>query len=115
TLTSFTRHRSSGPEAATPEWLREPGCQDLTAHVDFTSMRRVAEVEGCTTFAFLDQMYFLLALATDRLATLDIKQRLALKTLIIPGGLGSTMKVLILGKAVGTPPLIGCAAGMRVT
>ena len=48
-------------------------------------------------------MYFLLALVTDRLATLDVKERLALKTLVMPGGLGTTMKVLILGKGVGTP------------
>jgi hypothetical protein len=38
-----------------------------------------------------------------------------LKTLLLPGGLGSTMKVLVLGKGVGTPPLRGCSSRMRVT
>ena len=33
------------------------------------------------------------------------EERLALKTLLMPGGLGSTHKVLILGKGVGTPTL----------
>ena len=42
-----------------------------------------------------------------------MKQRLALKTLLMPGGLGSTIKVLISAKGVGTPALtaarIACA------
>jgi SAM-dependent MidA family methyltransferase len=117
TLTSFARHRSAGPEAASPgaSWLRDAGHQDLTAHVDFTSIRRALEAAGCATLGFLDQMYFLMALGEDRFATLDLKQRLALKTLVMPGGLGSTMKVLIVGKAVGSPRLTGCSSRMRVT
>jgi hypothetical protein len=38
-----------------------------------------------------------------------------LKTLLLPGGLGSTMKVLILGKGVGTPHLRGCSYRVRIT
>lgn len=115
TLTSFALHQSAGSESATTPWLRNPGQQDLTAHVDFTSVRRAAEAEQCATLGFLDQMYFLLALAGDRLETFDSKQRLALKTLIMPGGLGSTMKVLILGKDVGAPQLAGLSSHVRVT
>ena len=115
TLTSFARHRSAGPESAAALWLRTPGEQDLTAHVDFTSVRRAAEAEGCATLGFLDQMYLLLALVTDRLPTLDAKERLALKTLVMPGGLGTTMKVLILGKHVGAPQLAGLSSYARVT
>ena len=37
--------------------------------------------------------------------------RRALKTLLMPGGLGSTHKVLILGKGVGAPALRGCSFG----
>ena len=33
----------------------------------------------------------------------------------MPGGLGSTHKVMILGKGVGTPALQGCSYKMRVT
>lgn len=115
TLTSFARHRSAGPESAAALWLRTPGEQDLTAHVDFTSVRRAAEAEGCATLGFLDQMYLLLALVTDRLPTLDAKERLALKTLVMPGGLGTTMKVLILGKHVGARQLAGLSSYARVT
>jgi hypothetical protein len=45
----------------------------------------------------------------------SVRRRLALKTLLLPGGLGSTMKVLIFGKGVGTPVLSGCSYRMRVT
>ncbi|HEX3645890.1 MAG TPA: SAM-dependent methyltransferase [Vicinamibacterales bacterium] len=64
TLTTFVKHRSGGPEgsADTPAWLQQPGDQDLTAHVDFTSVRVAAEAEGMTAIAFLDQTYFLLGL-----------------------------------------------------
>jgi hypothetical protein len=37
------------------------------------------------------------------------------KTLIAPGGLGSTMKVLILGRDVDARQLSGCSYGMRLT
>jgi hypothetical protein len=39
----------------------------------------------------------------------------ALRTLVMPGGLGSTHKVLILGKDVGTPALVGCSFKVRMT
>jgi SAM-dependent MidA family methyltransferase len=129
TLTSFSRHTVAGPErdGRTPGWLDQPGEQDLTTHVDFTSVRAAAENEGCVTLGFLDQTYFLLGLIdglaisdsalgdTAPRATSRLKQRLALKTLVMPGGLGSTHKVLILGKNVGRPSLRGCSFGQRVT
>ena len=48
TLTTFVQHRSGGPEGSPdrPAWLQQPGEQDLTAHVDFTSVRAAAEAEG---------------------------------------------------------------------
>ncbi len=44
-----------------------------------------------------------------------LRERLALKTLLVPGGLGSTHKVLIFGRNVGTPSLQGCAFSRRAT
>jgi SAM-dependent MidA family methyltransferase len=124
TLTTFSGHIAHGTEAdpRTPPWLQNPGGQDITAHVDFTSVRAVVETEGLTALGFLDQTYFLLGLLS-RLGPLEpfdpasprahaVRQ---LKTLLLPGGLGSTMKVLILGKGVGTPALAGCSYRMRVT
>jgi hypothetical protein len=37
--------------------------------------------------------------------SVSLHRRLALKTLLLPGGLGSTHKVLVFGKGVGTPRL----------
>jgi SAM-dependent MidA family methyltransferase len=108
-----------------------PGAQDITAHVDFTTLRRTAEAEGLATLGFLDQTYFLMGLIEQgsqgaqgsrpnlvnlvNPENLDLDDRLALKTLLMPGGLGSTLKILLLGKGVGTPALRGCSYRMRVT
>jgi SAM-dependent MidA family methyltransferase len=117
TLTTFARHRSRGPESApeTPAWLSRPGDQDLTAHVDFTSVRAAAEAEGLTTIGFLDQTYFLLGLLPSIRNPQSAIRNPQFKTLMMPGGLGSTHKALIVGKGVGTPALRGCSFRMRVT
>jgi SAM-dependent MidA family methyltransferase len=117
TLTTFTRHTSAGPErsADAPAWLEAAGERDITAHVDFSSVRVAAEAEGLTTLGFLDQTYFLMGLGAVTADAGDLKRRLALKTLLMPGGLGSTHKVLILAKGVGTPALAGCSFRLRVT
>ena len=115
TLTTFSGHRSAGPEASAdaPAWLQRPGQQDLTAHVDFTSVQAAAAAEGLTTIGWLDQTYFLLGLLPSlRTPHSAIRN---LNTLVQPGGLGSTHKVLILGKNVGAPALRGCSFSMRVT
>ena len=79
-------------------------------------MRNAAHDEGLTTLGFLDQTYFLMGIMNAcGTPELDLRGRLALKTLLLPGGLGSTLKVLILGKGVGAPPLSGCSYRMRVT
>ena len=113
TLTTFSRHRSAGPESSRPVWLANPGGQDITAHVDFTSVRAAAESAGLTTIAFLDQTYFLLGL----LSSIPNPQSTIrnVQTLVMPGGLGSTHKVLVLGKNVGVPALLGCSFKVRVT
>jgi SAM-dependent MidA family methyltransferase len=114
TLTTFCRHRSAGPEkAGPPSWLQSPGEQDITAHVDFTSLQTAAEGDGLQTLGFMDQTYFLLGLLPAEFG--DAQSVRNLKTLIMPGGLGSTHKVMIFGKGVGAPALRGCSYGMRVT
>ena len=129
TLTTFARHMTTGPESAgAPPWLQQPGEQDITAHVDFTSVRAAAEAKGLQTLGFLDQTYFLLGILTGCRESSALGVRLEsdssltpransrhLKTLLMPGGLGSTHKVLILGKGVGTPALLGCAYRQRIT
>ena len=109
TLTTFSGHRSGAGEA----WLQNPGEQDITSHVDWTSVRAAAEAEGMETIALLDQTYFLLGILSS-----NPESRVpnpGLKTLLMPGGLGSAMKVLILGKGVGRPPLAGTSFRVRAT
>ena len=105
TLATFHRHLVDAPGAeAGPPWLADPGGRDLTSHVDFTSVRRAAERAGLETVAIVPQTRFLLDIleasplvaelsAPDRLA-----DRLALKTLLLPGGLGSTHTVMVFAK-----------------
>jgi SAM-dependent MidA family methyltransferase len=117
TLTTFSRHRSGGPDgsAGAPPWLQQPGEQDLTAHVDFTSVRAAAEAEGMTALGFLDQTYFLMGLLGGLPDPQSAISNPQFKTLMLPGGIGSTHKVLILGKGVGAPALRGCSFRVRVT
>lgn len=117
TLTTFVRHRSGGPESSsdTPAWLQQPGEQDITAHVDFTSVRAAAEAEGMAMIGFLDQTYLLMGLLDGLPSPQSAIRNPQFKTLMLPGGIGSTHKVLILGKGVGAPALRGCSFRMRVT
>ena len=125
TLTTFARHTMEGPESGgAPPWLQRAGEQDITAHVDFTSVRAAAEAEGLQTLGFLDQTYFLLGILTGcresfAVPAIDLADPASdsrhLKTLIMPGGLGSTHKVLIFGKGVGAPALVGCSYRQRIT
>lgn len=119
TLATFRRHVSNDWGAL----LEAPGEQDMTAHVDLSTVTRTCEEEGLVTLGRLDQTYFLLGLGLGDLisenaaspAPTDIKRRLAFKTLILPGGLGSTLKVLIFGKDVGRPALTGLSFRTRLT
>jgi SAM-dependent MidA family methyltransferase len=111
TLMAYRAHR-----AHPDDWLTDPGNTDLTAHVDLSAIRRVATAAGLETLGILDQTYFLLGLGlAERLDSghdrPSIARRLAARTLIMPGGLGSTMKTMIFGKGVGWPTLQGTSSG----
>ncbi len=93
------------------------GRQDITAHIDFTTLEKVGEKERLNPLYFGEQYRFLLGLGfletlmemqereTDENRARDL--RLTLKNLIVPeGGMGEIFKVLIQGKAVGHPELL---------
>ena len=124
TLTTYRRQRAAdAADGAPPPWLVAPGECDITTHVDLTLVRDAAERAGASTLGVLDQTYFLLGLgAVERLSrsaggngVAALRQRLVLKSLLVPGGLGSTHKVMIFGKDVGTPALSGCSYRVRTT
>ncbi|MEC7769257.1 MAG: SAM-dependent methyltransferase, partial [Acidobacteriota bacterium] len=119
TLAAYRRHTQAITES---EWRDAPGDWDLTSNVDWTSVTRCAEHHGLRCLGLLDQTYFLLGLGGAEIAASQtgdglngLKRRLAAKTLLMPGGLGSTHKVMIYGKNVGSPALRGSSYGMRVT
>ena len=109
TLTSYKQHSQLA------DFLQQPGETDITAHVDLSAVTRAAEHSGLDVLARLDQTYFTLGLGITELDGLSLPQRLAMKTLLLPGGLGSTHKVLIFGRGVGRPALQGCSYRVRLT
>ena len=95
TLARYVNHRVDR------RWLDDAGASDLTAHVDFTTIRQSAEAEGLRLRQFTDQTRFLLDCGiADRLpsggSVADVRQRLAARTLLAPEGLGGTIKVMVL-------------------
>jgi SAM-dependent MidA family methyltransferase len=121
TLTSFHRHVVAQAHAADAPWLADPGGRDITSHVDLTSVERTARELGCTTLGMLDQTYFLLTLGLSELvdaagtSLAATRRRLALKTLLLPGGLGSTHKVMVFAKGIAPPVLHGLSGIRRLT
>lgn len=105
-----TAAANEGP--GTPPWLLEPGARDLTAHVDFTTVRQTLEEAGLRILVQTDQTRWLLGLGilarvagqeqTDSLAAL--RRRLQAMTILAPGGPGSTHQVLLAGTP-GVPSL----------
>jgi len=90
------------------------GEQDLTAHVNFSSLKRWGEKIGFSTLGFCQQGNFLISLGIDEIIRElyeDSKDYLfevaKIKRLIFPGTLGETHKVMIQFKGEGVPRLRG--------
>jgi SAM-dependent MidA family methyltransferase len=93
------------------------GRQDITAHVDFTTLIRHGEELGLKPEWFGEQYRFLMSAGIveeieeiERSSTTDehkLKLRLALKKLIMPeGGMGDTFRMLIQSKDVESARLL---------
>lgn len=86
------------------------GEQDMTAHVDFTSLATVGEAAGLTVTGFTNQMSFLMGLGVeDMIGQLEPEspEFYAALHLLKPNGMGQTFKVLVQHKAVERPELDG--------
>jgi SAM-dependent MidA family methyltransferase len=119
TLTTYSGHAAEHREEG-PGWLLEPGERDITSHVDLTGLRLSGEDAGLRLAGVVDQTYFLLGLAGPVLSSGpaspdEVRRRLALKTLLLPGGMGSTLKVAVFSKGVDAERLQGLSFGGRVT
>ena len=86
------------------------GQQDMTAHVDFSSLATVGEERGLYVTGFTNQMSFLLGLGVEEMmAELEPESpelRAAIH-LLKPEGMGCTFKVLVQHKGIKRPELDG--------
>ena len=101
TLAAYRDHRVS------EDVLADPGGQDITAHVDFTTLAERAAMAGLALVGFTDQHHFLAALGrsvfpdiTDpaQLTPARQKEMRAFATLTHPTLLGRAFQVLALAK-----------------
>jgi len=119
TLMAYAGH------AASEDFLRTPGEQDLTAHVNFTALDLWGRRAGLARSGCVTQMEFLVALGrANEFADLyepgaaeveHIRARLLLKTLIHPEGMGETFCVYVqhkLGDASAEAPRLTGLAGI---
>lgn len=99
------------------------GEQDITSHVDFTSIRDAGLEAGLLTVGFTTQLHFLLGLGvleelievkadagpdTAGSDTADaLRHNQGIKRLLMPGGMGDTFKALVQSKGVEAPALSG--------
>jgi SAM-dependent MidA family methyltransferase len=95
TLACYSRHRLH----------RNPfvlvGEQDLTAHVDFTALRRAGEAAGLTTFAFTRQALWLAACGLfEDLQEAAPETRLAAMALLDGEGMGEDIRVLVQARGI---------------
>ena len=86
------------------------GEQDMTAHVDFSSLATVGEEQGLHVTGFTNQMSFLMGLGVEEMmAELEPESPEFRATihLLKPNGMGSTFKVLVQHKGIKRPELDG--------
>jgi SAM-dependent MidA family methyltransferase len=86
------------------------GSQDITSHVNFSSLMEAGSRCGLSTTGFTRQSRFLIALGIlDKMNKVqgDIGKLLTIKNLFLPGGMGDVFKVLIQHKGIDNPELIG--------
>jgi len=110
TLCCYRNHqRSDNP-------LIDPGHQDITAHVNFTGLARIAHTRGIDHALLTDQNRFLIGIAQDRFAELESSPdspesrafRSRLHTLTHPGLMGRSFQCLTMSKGIQPlPPLRG--------
>ena len=86
------------------------GLQDMTAHVDFTSLATTGEEGGLHVTGFTNQMSFLMGLGVERmLESLEpgSSEFQSIIQLLRPEGMGRTFKILIQHKGITEPQLDG--------
>lgn len=108
TLLSYYRHQ------VVEDPYQNIGEQDITTHVNFSSVKKWGENLGLKTLGFCQQGAFLIALGIDEIMkelyenSPDYLFEVArIKRLILPGTMGETHKVIVQYKGKGYPELRG--------
>ena len=86
------------------------GLQDMTAHVDFTTLATVGEEAGLSVTGFTNQMSFLMGLGVEDMMgqlTPETAEFRAALHLLKPEGMGRTFKILVQHKGIESPVLDG--------
>ncbi|MEK6603714.1 MAG: SAM-dependent methyltransferase, partial [Nitrospirota bacterium] len=86
------------------------GQQDMTAHVDFTSLALAGRDAGLEVTGFTNQLHFLMGLGIESaFADIDPEspESVAMRNLLKPDGMGATYKVLVQHKGMPAPRLDG--------
>lgn len=86
------------------------GQQDMTAHVDFTSLAAAGEEAGLAVTGFTNQMSFLMGLGVEEMIGAlepESPEFHAALHLLKPEGMGRTFKILIQHKGIERPDLDG--------
>lgn len=115
TLLAYHRHR------ANEAFYQRVGRQDLTAHVDFTTLAWAGRDAGLEVEGFVDQTQFLLGLGAHEAAERLIegapdeaeRERIVagIRGLLDPQDMGRLFKVLVQRKSVAPSPLVGLSLG----
>jgi SAM-dependent MidA family methyltransferase len=108
TLLSYYKHQ------VVEDPYQNIGEQDLTAHVNFSSVKKWGEEFGLKTLGFCQQGTFLISLGIDELMS-DLYQTSPdylfeisrIKRLIFPGTMGESHKIILQYKGKGYPELRG--------
>jgi SAM-dependent MidA family methyltransferase len=113
TLLCYFRHTTSSNP------FERIGAQDITAHVNFTALMKKGEALGLKKAGYAEQYKFLVSLGLlqdleklerDSPSESDpifLKNKLAMRNFLIPGGMGTLFKVLCQSKGIGEVSLLG--------
>ena len=104
TLVGYHRH------TVTTDPFTRVGEQDLTAHVNFSSLALAGERIGLTTTGFTNLQHFLMSLGIDELVEGCDQESAVVQAaaqLLRPHGMGTTFKVLMQHKGIVVPTLRG--------
>lgn len=119
TLLCYFRHTTSSNP------YERIGDQDMTAHVNFTALIKKGKALGLKKVGYAEQYKFLVSLGLlQDLENLErdssshsdpvfLKNKLAMRNFLVPGGMGTLFKVLCQSKGMGEVKLLGFQDPLR--